>query len=138
MMNEETKQALNDAIMASIEGLKTGAEFVSDQVPDVIMQLIIRDRVLLSLGVFVILAIWFTFYRSLRSCFKDGFFMDDLYGTPAPQLISSIVTGFLSLITIIVSFGGGAYGSVSIWHKFVTVWFAPKLYLIEFMADKLK
>ena len=126
-MNEEAKKVMSELLIDAAEGIRTGAGFVMEQIPDVLQQVIVRDRAYLTFC--MLLAI--SSYLLLASFLKQGQKND--WGDIS--IAKAVITGIFSMIVtmaVIIPDGGP-----NILCRCFTVWFAPKLYIIEYLADKV-
>ena len=127
--HSESVQSLDNAlaqmITSVVGGIKEGVSFVQGQLPDVIMQLIVYNRVLLTSAViFGLLLI----YVTKRCSSKLAVAWEDCdEGTTVLWLFSTIATGLASFAFI--------FGNIA---DCIKIWFAPEVWLIEYAADLIK
>ena len=135
-MNEQLQLAVNTLIQTSLNAIDKGTAFLSNQIPEVIQQLLlwkaIASFIEFSSGIFIIGVIfkwliyqykyWTTTVTTTRGTKKIR-----LCTEAAPF---SLLNTFL-LIPLI-------YGSSRINLIWLQIWIAPKLYLIEYAMDFLK
>ena len=126
-MNEQLQQALTAILNKTMQGVDAGASFLSDQLPDVIHQLLVYKAASSAIEiVFLLLFLvghvlfWRYYMKTENEFWKDG------YGPAAPTIVVGIVGGLLSVIFVIAII-------VDI-QIIVQIWLAPKIYLIEYAA----
>lgn len=111
--------ALADMITSAVGGVKEGISFIQGQLPDVVYQLVVYNRVLCTLGfLFGIFLILLCVYAVKK--FSKGEW--DWEFSPV------LVVPFIGSVFMI-------FGSTS---EMLKLWFAPKIWLIEYAADLLQ
>ena len=135
-MNEQLQLAVNTLIQTSLNAIDKGTTFLSNQIPEVIQQLLlwkaIASFIEFSSGIFIIGGIfaWLIYqYKYWKTTVKTT------WGEKKVRLLSE--TGPFSLLNIFLIFPL-LYGSSCINLIWLQIWIAPKLYLIEYAKDFLK
>jgi len=128
-MSEQAKEAMSALLAQITELAQSGITMAHDQIPCVLQQLIIRDRIVYTAGFLVCIVIWAAFIKCLSGACKHGWW--DKYSEFTGRGIAAIVTGIGAGITIFIFFA-------LVLSPLATVWFAPKLYLIETLSKVVK
>ena len=127
-MNEQAKEALSALLTQVTELAQSGVAIAQEQVPEVLQQLIMRDRALYTLWALICVSVFIAFARCVKGGIKHGCFGEY---APTPWFYASLVSGGLALVA-------GISLCTGIISPLLTVWFAPKLYLIETLSKMLK
>lgn len=121
-MNEKLENTVNEILQKSIDAATQGAEFVKDQIPDLLKQLLMwhaaRDIILV---VMMLLTLTLALV-SLKKLVRD---IDDVFWG-----VCSIVGGIVSLILLIV----GMHALFDL----VEILVAPKVWLLEYGANLIR
>ena len=135
-MNEQLQLAVSTLIQTSLNAIDKGTTFLSNQIPEVIQQLLlwkaIASFIEFSSGIFIIGGIfaWLIYqYKYWKTTVKTT------WGEKKVRLLSE--TGAFSLLNILLIIPL-LYGSNCINLIWLQIWIAPKLYLIEYAKDFLK
>lgn len=125
-MNEQLEAALVEIINRAVSGYDASISFLSEQLPDVVSQLLIWEFThnfiifLLSLG-----ALGIAYYLS-RKIMNNKEFFDGHQAPPA------------TLVAILAWFVGAIVFSLLVNFTWLKILVAPKLYLIEYAATLVK
>ena len=121
-MNEQLQQAITKMIEKALSGLDAGAEFLSGEIPDVVMQLMlwhgVRSIVECAIGVFIVVA---------------GFYMLKRYHHIVARCCSNGAEPLL-----LFTHGWPLIGIAFINLEWLKIWLAPKVWLIEYAASLVK
>ena len=135
-MNEQLQLAVSTLIQTSLNAIDKGTTFLSNQIPEVIQQLLlwkaIASFIEFSSGIFIIGGIfaWLIYqYKYWTTTVTTE------WGTKKVRLLSE--TGPFSLLNIFLIIPL-LYGNSCINLIWLQIWIAPKLYLIEYAKDFLK
>ena len=139
-MSEQTptiQNTLENALISSIEGIKkTGTELVDalyQQAPEVINQLLLWDGVesfVMFLTSLLLLCMPFIYYKLAVAAYKK-FDVAKLHDE-SPYWIPTCVIGFFVMLT-------SALTSITLMNlKWLKIWLAPKVYLLEYLATLMK
>ena len=135
-MNEQLQLAVSTLIQTSLNAIDKGTTFLSNQIPEVIQQLLlwkaIASFIEFSSGIFIIGGIfaWLIYqYKYWTTTIESK------WGEKKVRFLSE--TGPFSLLNIFLIFPL-LYGSSCINLIWLQIWIAPKLYLIEYAKDFLK
>ena len=135
-MNEQLQLAVSTLIQASLNAIDKGTTFLSNQIPEVIQQLLlwkaIASFIEFSSGIFIIGGIfaWLIYqYKYWTTT------VTTTWGTKKVRLHDE--AGAFSLLNIFLIIPL-LYGSSCINLIWLQIWIAPKLYLIEYAKDFLK
>ena len=139
-MNEKTltiQNTLENALISSIEGIKkTGTELVDalyQQAPEVINQLLLWHGVesfILFLTSLLMLSVPFIFYKLAVAAYTK--FNIAKMRDPFNYWFPTIIIGVVSVLSSILI-------SINIMNiKWLKIWIAPKLYLLEYLATLVK
>jgi hypothetical protein len=139
-MNEEVTNKLEETLVSLIDNATAAANFVVEEVPDVIHQLLVwkmaeslADCIIPSLVLAAFLAVSKKLFDLVKSRYKlDPNDRDEFMGVHCAISIPwIIISAAWSVINIAVVF---------IWFNFdwLKIWLAPKVYLIEYAADLVK
>lgn len=139
-MSEQTptiQNTLENALISSIEGIKkTGTELVDalyQQAPEVIEQLLLWHGVesfVLFLVSLAMLSVPFVFYKLAVAAYKK-FDVEDMYDE-TPYWVPTIIIGFTSILVCVLLF------AELMNLKWLKIWLAPKVYLLEYLATLVK
>ena len=134
-MNEQLQLAVSTLIQTSLNAIDKGTTFLSNQIPEVIQQLLlwkaIASFIEFSSGIFIIGGIfaWLIYqYKYWTTTIETK------WGATKPRLEDNGPAVLLNLLCIIPLL----YGSNCINLIWLQIWIAPKLYLIEYAKDFLK
>ena len=135
-MNEQLQLAVSTLIQTSLNAIDKGTTFLSNQIPEVIQQLLlwkaIASFIEFSSGIFLIGGI-FTWL-----IYQYKYWTTEIEGTyKRKELRIEEDRGSLSLLNIFLIIPL-IYGSSCINLIWLQIWIAPKLYLIEYAKDFLK
>ena len=134
-MNEQLQLAVSTLIQTSLNAIDKGTTFLSNQIPEVIQQLLLWKAVAsfieFSSGIFIIGGIfaWLIYqYKYWTTTIGTE------WGTTKQRMEDNGPFVFLNLFCVIPLI----YGSSCINLIWLQIWIAPKLYLIEYAKDFLK
>lgn len=135
-MNEQLQLAVNTLIQTSLNAIDKGTTFLSNQIPEVIQQLLlwkaITSFIEFSSGIFLIGGIF------AWLIYQYKYWTTEIEGTyKSKELRIEEDRGSLSLLNIFLIIPL-IYGSSCINLIWLQIWIAPKLYLIEYAKDFLK
>lgn len=131
------QNTLEQALIKSVEGIqKTGTELVEalyQQAPEVVEQLLVWHAVeslILCIAAILALALPFIHYKIAKHVYqKLGVAKwSDEAGFWIPTAVSGIIFFVCSL--------GCFFTNINI--KWIKIWLAPKVYLLEYLADMMK
>ena len=135
-MNEQLQLAVSTLIQTSLNAIDKGTAFLSNQIPEVIQQLLlwkaIASFIEFSYGIFIIGGsfAWLIYqYKYWTTT------VTTTWGTKEVRLHQE--AGAFSLLNILIIIPL-IYGSKCINLIWLQIWIAPKLYLIEYAKDFLK
>ena len=121
--------ALAELVTQSVAGVKEGFSFVAGQIPDVVMQLVVYQRVLSTayfvFGVILLLLA----YKAVKAGFEES-------KKPSREQSDGVMV--FSIVGGLVSIFGGALFTILNVATMIKVWFAPKVWLIEYAVDLTK
>ena len=135
-MNEQLQLAVSTLIQTSLNAIDKGTTFLSNQIPEVIQQLLlwkaIASFIEFSSGIFLIGGIfaWLIYqYKYWTTTIESKWETNKqrISGDTGPFVL-------LNLVCVIPLLYGSSYINL-IWLQ---IWIAPKLYLIEYAKDFLK
>ena len=122
-MNEQLQLAVSTLIQTSLNAIDKGTTFLSNQIPEVIQQLLlwkaIASFIEFSSGIFIIGGIFAWLIYQYK------------YWTTTIETDPFVILNLFCIIPLI-------YGSSCINLIWLQIWIAPKLYLIEYAKDFLK
>lgn len=127
------KERIEESWTKIEEYVSSTADFAIEQAPLVAQEIVMFGRVWNSLIVVICMAAIFGvaigYIKAFRYCKKhDSFNWDN-----DDYCFASVIYGMLSLIVIIPSLIGGFTAC----KMAVMAWFAPRLYIIEYVTDKI-
>ena len=135
-MNEQLQLAVSTLIQTSLNAIDKGTTFLSNQIPEVIQQLLLWKAVAsfieFSSGIFIIGGIfaWLIYqYKYWTTTVTTE------WGKKKVRLLDDAGPFSLLNIFLIIPL---LYGSSCINLIWLQIWIAPKLYLIEYAKDFLK
>lgn len=125
-MNENLQQAMAEIIQASLSAVETAKNFLSEQIPDVIQQLLLwhftASLIYFVCGILMLVTVVVANYKAFKYMKADD---DDN-----------------ALLIMMLSAGGGAVlavlGFAALNLKWLQIWIAPKIFLIEYAARMFK
>ncbi len=119
-MNENLQKALEEILKSSL----TAKEFLVSEAPEVIQQLLTYNFVLSICGTLVGIILLVPLYPLWKWAIKLAYEEDECFGI-FPVAMYSLVAGIPGLI---LTFN----------LEWLKIWLAPKVYLIEYVADLVK
>lgn len=147
-MNEQLQQALAALLNKTVQGIDSGAAFLSAEVPDVIQQLLmyklIESALWFSVGITLMISVFFVRRACVLSKNKAIKAYDDgerwtRYETCTDTTSHSYdwVTGPATFfVPGLIAFIGIVMTTANL--DWVKIWIAPKIYLIEYAASLAK
>ena len=135
-MNEQMQLAVSTLIQTSLNAIDKGTTFLSNQIPEVIQQLLlwkaIASFIEFSSGIFIIGGsfAWLIYQYKYWTTEIEGNYISKKLRIEEDSGPLSILNLFLIIPLI--------YGSSCINLIWLQIWIAPKLYLIEYAKDFLK
>lgn len=134
-MGNQLEQVSAEAIRAMLDNLGQAKEFVLEQAPSVMREIVLLGRikatVCVALGFFAAVVLVVSIYKSMyweRMWFKSiGELEAKAQAKNRFYFAAVIVSGMLAFPTNL--FG---------WANFFAVWFAPKVYLLEQLGKMVK
>lgn len=126
-MSAELQKQLLDMLKNLLTLATTGADWVAGQIPPLVQERILLGRIEETTWL-VIMVLWATLtgymtYRGVR--WAIWMFKDD--GENFPAFLLPIFTTVIGLVPLMLTF-----------HAFVLVWFAPRLYIVEWLREMTK
>ena len=135
-MNEQLQLAVSTLIQTSLNAIDKGTTFLSNQIPEVIQQLLLWKAVAsfieFSSGIFIIGGIfaWLIYqYKYWTTT------VTTTWGDTKKRILDDTGPFILLNLFLIIPL---LYGSSCINLIWLQIWIAPKLYLIEYAKDFLK
>ena len=135
-MNEQLQLAVSTLIQTSLNAIDKGTTFLSNQIPEVIQQLLlwkaIASFIEFSYGIFIIGGIfaWLIYqYKYWTTTIETE------WGTTKQRISGDNGAYVLLNLLLVIPL---LYGSSCINLIWLQIWIAPKLYLIEYAKDFLK
>ncbi len=131
------QNTLEQALIKSLDGIqKTGTELVDalyQQAPEVVEQLLMwhaAEAFIQCIAAILALGIPFAVYKVVNHLYQklEVATWEDDHGFWLPVILISIVSVVLGLLTFV------AYINI----KWLKIWIAPKVYLLEYLADIVK
>lgn len=134
-MNEQLQQALAAIINKTMQGVDAGTAFLQAEIPDVIRQLLVwklADALISAAFCAAVLVAYWLFIRAFRKAKgSESWLWDSCFKEPSLQgVLVGAVGGVASVAAVIC-----LMRSVS---TAVQIALAPKLYLIEYVANLAK
>jgi len=124
----QAKEALNAMLLQLVQSIEAGVDIAKVEIPIVLQQLILRDQIVQSMYLIIIIGMVAVTTLAIRKGLKTGFWNN---ADPTPAWCFSMLFGISTMIAMPIYFFGGAF------TKLVTVFAAPKLYIIEYLVDKI-
>ena len=141
-MKTEAPSKLEDSLSEILVWLKEaaqgGADFAAEQAPLVCQEIVAYGRVYHTAWIAIIFVLWSTvvmfLWLNIRKVTRDDSW-DDSELTPqgVRGLVGSIV---FAIATFVLSIEGGT-GIFSHGKDAMLAWFAPRLYIVEYISDLL-
>lgn len=131
-MNETDKQ-LAEILKKGLETAEKTGNFIVEQAPDLIKQLLIWKTVEYSIYVIMGISLIIYFYRWTKKVSKEMKENEDDFEDYFMDSVSSIFIAIGQMIILIV---GVLLISENL-HSLIQIVFAPKIYLIEYTANLL-
>lgn len=129
---ERIKESLADILEWAKEGAETGAGFIAEQAPLVCQEIVMLGRVhntVLFVGYAILVAVSvYLGSRAFEAGFKADWYRGDEY------VAATILQGIPAIAT-------GLVGSICAFNdlrELCLAWFAPRLYVIEYISDLVK
>ena len=129
-MNEELQKALAELLGKANEGIDAASGFLAAELPEVIQQLLIWHGVwsfiLFFIAVILIPSSFMVVFKVLKG--KD---IEDHWANASSQYDPMSLNGLFSLISGVV---GIMFGFACLNFKWLQIWIAPKVWLLEYAA----
>lgn len=133
-MNEELQKHAADLLLMLKSGIEKGTQLAGEKLPDLAYQYVLWGRAYVTIGFLTIGALtgfclW-VFYQNAvnnRWNLKEKYHPDEW---SAGRVVLAIVTGIPGALLFIAT--------MDILSKFIMVWFAPKIWLLQEIAKVLK
>lgn len=117
-----------DSIFAAMKDAAVAAkDFAMDQLPDIVQQLIVFERVYLTgivISPFVLLPLFLYLYYLVNKLDSEASDMT------LPVVVLTIMSALGSLVGLISMIGN--------FKEFLMVWFSPKIFLIQYLTTLIK
>jgi len=156
-MSKEANALMNTANVALkdiIQSVTSVKEFMMTQIPDVLHQLLMWQFAHNVIWLIVnCIVVYFTYWLCKNAfisyneyCDQDAI-MRQTQDTKVHKEAKTkqekielriVVTGFLGIITGIISFAGAIPGAIDNFETALKIWIAPKIFLIEYAAELVK
>lgn len=124
------EQLLNEALRGLLDTFKDSKDFVLEQAPDVVQQLILYKTVyhgsVVLGGMLLMLLGAYLLYRGIKLG-QESKWSDEM----ATPVIIQALFGFVGGLTGIIAFSNNI-------QIFMKVWLAPKVYLLEYISSLIK
>jgi hypothetical protein len=132
MMNEQLSIALATILEKALAAAQTGGQFLSEQLPDVIQQLLlfkaIESAVVCAIGLAICAAIAVAGYRLWKAGVAIPYNKYDNDGREGRMIIGCAM-----------QIAAGVIASCILTHMtWLQIWLAPKVYLLEYAAQLVK
>lgn len=138
-MNEQLQTAVTALIQKSITAFEAGAEFLGDQIPDVINQLLLWNLVIsiieMFLGLLILTGVYFHLKAQLKYWSEP--IVTVFYDQTKTDYRINGDHGALSLLNIFLILPI-AFAISKLNLIWLQIWIAPKLFLIEYAAKVIK
>ena len=128
-MNEQTEKLVNDALSSVIETVRATGNFVIEQAPDVIRQLILYNTINLAMWVVLGLVVLLATYVVVKKFLKLEKTLNKYDSGGA--LAAAVLSGAIGSVTGI----GLIMSNISDLIKIIV---APKIWLLEYAASLVK
>ena len=132
-MNEQLQEALALLIGKTTNGIEAGAEFLTNEIPDVVQQLLlwygVQSAIVAVLGVILLYLSIFFLNKMILPKDKDNSVLHDSYGFSE----LGIATTIASVLGLFIGFPM----SMQILET-IQIYIAPKIWLIEYVANLAK
>jgi uncharacterized membrane protein YdcZ (DUF606 family) len=127
-MQTNLQDALTSIITDAASSVKSGISFLSAQVPDVVHQLLVYKMVSYSVTIGLLLALIITFI--IYVCIVVKKWDDADYES---QNVYAVIGGIAGIVTFF-----SAIFLIQTLYNFLELYFAPKVWLIEYAASLLQ
>jgi hypothetical protein len=124
-MQQELLNRADSIFVAMKDAAVAAKDFAMEQLPDIVYQLIMFERAFLTITVFlpfIFIPLFVVMFFKTSNENNEGACI--LYGFTTLFLF---IASFISFISMIANF-----------KSFLMVWFAPKIYLIQYLTELLK
>lgn len=137
-MNEQLQQAVASLITASLAAFNTGVNFLSEQIPDVVQQLLLWKAIesfayFFFFGICVLLAVAWWINKQIKFWSTP---IADYYNRTVPRISGDEGPIILFNIFLIFPIWIGI-ANVANW-TWLKIWLTPKVFLIEYAKILLK
>lgn len=131
-MNEQTQNLINQTLVGVIENAAQAKEFVLSEAPEILNQLVLYKTVehgfLTLFGIILITTFFCLINPFIKYCKEAN---DADYGEEGPYIFKAVISAIIGLASIIA----GLILFCENILQFIKVFFAPKIYLIEYAAS---
>lgn len=124
-MNEALQRELAALLRKLSDAATQGASWAGEQIPPLVEEVLLFARIEHALMLGLLVALAYVGSRLLRYCHARAWDLDR-YG----ELIPASVIGVLALAGAVI---GGAVNA----RALLMAWFAPRLYIIEWLRDRV-
>lgn len=127
-MNENMQQAMADIIHASLSAVETAKSFLSEQIPDVIQQLLLwhmtKNLILFLIGMTILIAIIVCTFIAIKKIKSSAMDAMDKNGWTGVTILAAVIACFVPPFFLNLTW--------------LQIWIAPKIFLIEYAARMFK
>ena len=126
-MNEELQAKLCELVTYLIDISKVTGDFAAEQTPMLLQELLLRARIQSSflMGVAVSL-----FCFCLFTAIRNHKLWKEKHYEECPEILFCIIPGLASFVILIIAIVNTG--------SFITIWFAPKVYILEYITSLAK
>lgn len=128
-MNDDLQKALTIILQKTTAAATAGVDFLSEQLPDVVRQLLIWHAAQSAIRCAIYLALAALLCYAAKRLWRHAYTLQEDSDERAWTCIGAFVAAIIALIWLFVAANN---------LEWLQIWLAPKLYLVEYTAAILK
>ena len=128
-MNAETDKQIAEIIKKGLEAAEKSENFVIEQAPDLVKQLITYKTVETSICVLIEITLMYLIFRYFKYLYKKNNEDSDFISDNEFHIIGMIITSLMGIFLF--------FAFITDISNLIQLIFAPKIYLLEYIAQLL-
>lgn len=132
-MDPKLKDALTQFLTQSLSLLQSGVDFAKQQIPQILWEKVALDRIYMTAWFLVgLLGLWWGFLWITKKFEVIQQEYNKTHWQVRGHLCAKLILGWISASLGLMAFVGGCVANS---YELATVWFAPRLYLLNWIKD---